>query len=97
MINGLTAEKVLSDSTDVGGMDSNAVVILVMFTVFSPVASNFLNCLVMLQLIARLVWDVLWMHSVSFLLLSLISRTALQFCFDLGRLTESNNNNNRYS
>ena len=38
-MNSPTAEKALSASTDVGGMDSNAAVILVMFAVFSPIAS----------------------------------------------------------
>ena len=38
-----------------GGMDSNAVVILVMFAVFSPVASKIYSSLVMLLLIAQLV------------------------------------------
>ena len=51
-----TAEKPLSASTDMGGMDSNAAVILVMFAVFSQVASIISNSLVMLLLIARLVW-----------------------------------------
>ena len=63
-------------------------VILVMFVVFSPVASNFLYSLVMLPLIARLAWAVLGMYSVSFLLLPLI-RTVLLLGFDLGRLTDS--------
>ena len=54
----------------------------------SPVASEFSNSLVMLQLIARLVWAVLGMHSV-FLLLALISRTALLLGVNLGRLTKS--------
>ena len=66
MINSPTAVKALSASTAVIGMDSNAAVILVMFVVFSPVAYNFLNSLVMLLLIAQLVWAVLGMHSVSF-------------------------------
>ena len=69
MINSPTAEKAISASTDVGGIDSNAGVILVMFAVFSPVASKNSNSLVMLLLIARLVWAVLEMHSVSFFLL----------------------------
>ena len=38
MISSPTAEKALSASTDVGGMDCNAAVILVIFAVFSPVA-----------------------------------------------------------
>ena len=63
-------------------MDSNAAVTLVMLAVFFPVASKILNFLVMLLLLARFVW-------VSFLLLPLISRTAMLFEFDLGRLTES--------
>ena len=72
-----------------GGMDSNAAFILVIFAVFSPVASKFSNSLVMLLTIARLVWVVLGMHSVYFLLLPLISRTALLLGFYLGRLTET--------
>ena len=40
MINSPTAEKTLSALTDVGGMDCKAAVILVMFAVFSPVASK---------------------------------------------------------
>ena len=43
MKNSPTAEKALSASTDVGGIDSNAAVILVIFAVFSPVASKILN------------------------------------------------------
>ena len=74
MINSPTAKKALSASTDVGGMDSNAAVILVMFAVLSPVALKFLNSLVMLRLLARLVWAVTGMYSVSFLLLPLISQ-----------------------
>ena len=46
-------------------MDSNAAVILVMFAVFSPVASKTSNSLVMVLLIDRLVWAVLGMQSVS--------------------------------
>ena len=38
MINSPTAEKTVSALTDVGGMDSNAAVILDMFAAFSPVA-----------------------------------------------------------
>ena len=41
MINSPTAVKAFSAPTDVGGMDSNAAVILVMFAVFSPVAQKF--------------------------------------------------------
>ena len=89
MINSLTAEKALSALIVVNGMDSNAAVAFVMFAVFSPVASKISNSLVMFLLIARLVWAVLGMHSVSFLLLPLISRSALLLGFDLGRLTES--------
>ena len=89
MINSPTAEKALSASTDVGGMDSKAAVILVMFAVFSPVASIISHSLVMLLLIVRLVWAVLGMCSVSFLLLPLISQTVLLLGCDLGRLTES--------
>ena len=85
-----TADKDLSASTDVGGMDSNAAVILVMFAVFSPVASKISNSLVMLLLIARLDGAVLGMHSVYlFLLLPPIYGTALLFGFDLGQQTES--------
>ena len=40
MNNSPTAETTLSALTDVGGMDSHAAVILVMFAVFSPVASK---------------------------------------------------------
>ena len=70
-------------------MDSNAAVILVMCAVFSPVAPKMSNSLVMLLLIARLALAVLGMHSVSFVMLPLISLTVLLFGFDLGRLTES--------
>ena len=55
---------------------------------YSPVASKISYSLLMLPLIALLVLAVLWMHSV-FLLLPLISRTALLFYFDLGQLNES--------
>ena len=89
VINSYTAEKALSASTDVGGMDSIEAVILVMFAIFSPVAFDISNSLAMLLLIARLVWTVLGMYYVSFLLLPLISRTALLVGFDLSRLTES--------
>ena len=41
MINSPTVEKAISASTDVGGMDSNAAVILVMFADFSPVATSY--------------------------------------------------------
>ena len=58
--------KNLSASTDVGAMDSVAAVILVMPAVLFSVASKISNSLVMLLHIARLVWAVLWMHSVSF-------------------------------
>ena len=47
-------------------MDSNAAVVMVMFAVFSPVASKIINYLVLLLLIARLDWADLGMHSVSF-------------------------------
>ena len=73
-------------------MHSNAAIILVMFAVFSPVAKKMSTSLVMPLLIAHLVWAALGMHSVYFLfslLLPLISLTATQFGFDLGRLTES--------
>ena len=40
VINSPTDENALSALTDVGGMDSNAAVILVMFVVFSPAASK---------------------------------------------------------
>ena len=66
MINSPTAEKGLSASTDVVGMDSNAAVILVMFAVFTPVAQKTSNSLLMLLLIARLIWVVLGMHSVFY-------------------------------
>ena len=66
MINSHTAENALSASTDMGGMDSNAADILVMFAVFSPVALKVSSTLVMLQVIERLVWTVLGMHPVSF-------------------------------
>ena len=89
VINSPTAEKALSASTDVGGMDSNTAVILVMLAVFSPVASKSSNSLVMLLLVARLVGDVLGMHSVSFLLLPLISPATMLFGFDQDRLTEN--------
>ena len=51
-MNSPTAEKALSASTEVGGIDSKAAAILVMFAVFSPVASKMSNSLVMLLLIA---------------------------------------------
>ena len=89
VINSSTAEKALSASTDVGGMDSIAAVILVMFAIFSPVAFDISNSLAMLLLIARLVWTFLGMYYVSFLLLPLISRTALLVGFDISGLTES--------
>ena len=59
-----------------------------MFAVFIPVGSKISNSLAMFLLIDRILWAVLGMQSVSFLLLPLISRTALLFGFDLGRLTE---------
>ena len=40
MMNFTTAEKAISASTDVGEMDSNAAVVMVMFSVFSSVASK---------------------------------------------------------
>ena len=70
-------------------MDSNAAVILVMFAVFSAIALKISDSLLMLLIITRLVSAVYGMHYVSFLLLSLISRTAFLFGFGLSRLTES--------
>ena len=66
MINSPTAEKTLSALTDVGCMDSNAAVVMVMLAVFTPVASKNYNSFVMLLLIARLVGAVLGMHCLFF-------------------------------